>query len=777
MVIKKPLPVNGPMTDSKGFIAKNSAGPQKPGGWYLVSGFRRFLGFLSRPGKLRDILVLLLVIALAGIPPYLVMANRWFETLESDVLNPLWCESLFLCGSWLPSYFLVVFICLGLLLVLIFFLRKNPVVIQENPLESLRIAPVGKKQTRAGLIYIYAAVAAFIILVVYSLFNIKLPGWNLAFIWLLFMLGCFLYNIPLDLVINLWRRNGNLYIAQLLFQTSIVAFLWGLYQNPDILWLTVGLTILAAANLWRFRRDIPPIYWIVTLALVVFTINLNGWWTVAVGDDYDFLYFARAILSITRFQDVGNLLFKGTAAHGSHPFFSSFLQSISMMVLGNNNFGWRFSNPFLCAVSVIFFYLFCRTFISKRLSLMAAFLMAVSSCLMSFSKIGYNNLQALFAMTLLLATAAWALRAGNLLTYACLGSEIAFCFYIYPAALYVIPLPFLLLVLYDFPKTRRKFGLWLVMILTAIALIFPLFMQASYWNAKLPGTFYNQPELVQSTSAMTYHVVTNLLYAFFSYMFIVQESHFIASSYLDPLTCGFFVIGFCLLICQMKRQKFPLFILLSYIFFLLIIGVSHDRTHPPNTRMFLFIPLYALIAAWGVSWIAGWVGKIKPLTGRFYLIIACLFTILMTGINLYQAYPLSHFRFTNLQSFESLFVRVAKRVSRVKPNFTRTFAVIVDQDWGIDGLLMLQEVYPELAYVKIEQIRIETPPVPDDYKKMLQDPDTVVFFFAKMDPSWFQPLGDQLKGYGKVPCEITTYTGASRFTLYHDPNLPQACYP
>jgi hypothetical protein len=82
-----------------------------------------------------------------------------------------------------------------------------------------------------------------------------------------------------------------------------------------------------------------------------------------------------------------------------------------------------------------------------------------------------------------------------------------------------------------------------------------------------------------------------------------------------------------------------------------------------------------------------------------------------------------------------------------------------------------------LAYVKIEQIRIETPPVPDDYKKMLQDPDTVVFFFAKMDPSWFQPLGDQLKGYGKVPCEITTYTGASRFTLYHDPNLPQACYP
>lgn len=731
------------------------------------------------PGSHRraDIIILLVVILLAGIPPYLVVANRWLETLDRDVLNPVWCESIFLCGSMLPSYFLVVFICLFLLLALFFFLRKRPVIINEKVLVPLTIPPVDAKQARVGLIYIWAGIILFIGIVSWWFYSPTLPGWNLVFAWLVFIIGCFLYTVPLGHIKEIIKKNVNLWTALLLFQAAIIAFFWGLYENPDILWFMVGLLLLSAINLWRYRAQIPLIYWILALALTVFTINLNGWWTAAVGDEYNFLQIAREILSKSRFQDVGDILFKASGAFGTHPIFSSALQAISMLILGNNNFGWRFSNPFLCVLSVGLFYQFCRSFIPKNQALVAAFLIAVSSCLMSFSKIGYNNLQALFGMTLLLATAAWALRWRNLLTYVCLGSEIAFCFYIYPAALYVIPLPILLLVLYDFPRTRQAWKLWLAMALTALCLIFPLIIQSGYWEAKLPGTFYNQPELVQSANAMVYHLVTNLLYAAFTYMFIVEESHFIAASYLDPLTCGFFVIGFCLLIYQMRRQKFPLFILLTYIFFLVIIGASHDRTHPPNTRMFLFIPLYALIAAWGVCWIREWLNSIKPLDQKALLILASIFTILMTGINLYQAYPLSHFRYSNQVSFESLFVRVAERVGTASKNSTKTFAVIVNQDWGVDGLRMLQQAYPSLAYVKIEQIRINEPPVPDDYEVMLKDKDTVVFFFAGMDHSWFKPLDDQLRGYEKVPCEITTYTGASRFTLYHDPSLPQACYP
>ena len=722
-------------------------------------------------------LLLFVVVLLAGIPSALVMANRWFGVMEREVVNPYWCKSDFLCRSALPSYFLIVFTCLALLLVVMIFVRKRTVVIREVPLEVVTMPGVSRNQSKAGLIYIILSVTGFVVLAGYSLYQQMLPGWNLVFLWLVFIAGCFLWSVPWGYVKTIIRQKAGRYTALLLLQLALILFLSGLYGNPEVIWLSAWLLVLAGINLWRYKNRVPPIYWIATLALIVFTYDLNGWWTAAVGDEYNFMTVAQEILAQPRIQDAGNLLFKAEGAHGTHPMFSSALHALSMVFLGNNNFGWRFSNPFLCMLSVVLFYLFCRSFIPNRLALLASFLMAVSSCLMSFSKIGYNNLQALFAMTLLLAAAVWAIRWRSLFTYACLGSVLAFCFYIYPAALYVIPLPLLLLAIYDFPRTRQKVALWLVMLLTMCALIFPLFMQPVYWAAKVPGTFYNQPEITRSTASMLYHVVSNLLYASFSYMFIVEESHYVAVSYLDPVTCGLFAIGFWLLIVQMRRQKFPQFILLSYVFYIFIIGVSHDRTHPPNTRMFLFIPLYALIAAWGVCWVWEQVNSLLPGRKHVSRVSAILFAVILTGVNLYQAYPLSHYRFAHQANFESLFIRVAQKLTNVDPHVTKTYAVIVNENWSVEGLLMMQKVYPELQYAKIEQVRITEPPVPDEYSMMFNDRNTYVFFFSGMDQSWFQPLDEQLRGFNKVPCEITTYTGDYRFTLYHHPDMPQGCYP
>ena len=92
-------------------------------------------------------------------------------------------------------------------------------------------------------------------------------------------------------------------------------------------------------------------------------------------------------------------------------------------------------------------------------------------------------------------------------------------------------------------------------------------------------------------------------------------------------------------------------------------------------------------------------------------------------------------------------------------------------------LLMMQKIYPELQYAKIEQVRIEEPPVPDEFSMMLNDRNTFVFFFSGMDQSWFPSLDEQIRGFNKVPCVITTYTGDYRFTLYHHPDMPQGCYP
>jgi hypothetical protein len=193
--------------------------------------------------------------------------------------------------------------------------------------------------------------------------------------------------------------------------------------------------------------------------------------------------------------------------------------------------------------------------------------------------------------------------------------------------------------------------------------------------------------------------------------------------------------------------------------------------------MFLFIPLYALIAAWGVFWIKEKIINVFSLKNGIPFIATAIFAVLMTAVNLYQGYPLSHFRYSHNQSFESLFIRVSERVSAADPNVTKTYAVIVNEEWGVDGLLTMQKVYPSLAYAKIEQIRLTKPVLPDTTFPLLADKNTIVVFFAGMDKQWVKPLDSQLRTLDKLPCEITTTTGDKRFTLYHSPDQPQACYP
>ena len=64
-------------------------------------------------------------------------------------------------------------------------------------------------------------------------------------------------------------------------------------------------------------------------------------------------------------------------------------------------------------------YLFLQsTFWIGRVALLACFFLAVSHYLINFSKIGYVSLQALFALSLSLAVAAWAARSGRTAAFA-----------------------------------------------------------------------------------------------------------------------------------------------------------------------------------------------------------------------------------------------------------------------------------------------------------------------------------------------------------------------
>jgi hypothetical protein len=272
-----------------------------------------------------------------------------------------WCQSSYLCETWLPSYFLIVVACAVGLLVFMFFQRREPVVVVKNSIASLENKPVGEDQARVGSYFIVGSACGFALIVLLSLINDQYPGWSLVLVWLAFLAGCFLRAFALESILDSWKKNGEFWISILLAYVSIVAILVGYFGQPQIFSATAVLLVLAMANLWRFRRRVPPIFWIVSLALIVYTININGWWTAVVGDEYGFHDLARQLAEKTGFLELGKVLFKAGSEFGIHPYFSSFLQAISMKFLGPENFGWRFSNAYLCALSVGLLYLFCKT--------------------------------------------------------------------------------------------------------------------------------------------------------------------------------------------------------------------------------------------------------------------------------------------------------------------------------------------------------------------------------------------------------------------------------
>lgn len=725
--------------------------------------------------RLRALSTLFLTLVLASIPPALVVADRWLNILSRDKMRDEWCRSTFLCETMLPSYFLVVFACAIGLLIFLFFQRHNPVVVTENKIVSFEIQPIGQNQVKMGTYLIIGSAIGFGLIVLTSLIRNQYPGWELVLVWIAFITGCFLRSYTLESVSTILKRNAEFWVSLLLVHVSIIGVLVGYYSQAQILWIAVILLLLTLANLWRFRKQVPLIFWIVTLSMIIFSIGINNWYFTVIGDEYSFPEFARRLAQDLNFFEIGKIFFKGDGVYGAHPYISSLLQAISIKLLGYGNFSWRFSSLYLSSLSVCLFYLFCKTFISKHLALIAAFLLAVSSYIMSFGKIGYNNLQALFALALVLAITAWAIRSKLIFAFSCLGSALAFCFYTYPVAFYSIPLPFFLLLLYYPPKNWEVAKRWLIMIAVFIVMIFPLMFQPIYWQSKVAGTIFFQSDLIQSWSTILKHFATNILYSFFSFLYIPEENHFLASSYLDPLTAAFFLIGFCILLYQMRRQRFSIFVLVSLLFFMLTVGATHDRSAPPNTRMFLLLPFFVLIAAWGIVWIEEKIKYTYSSRPGTPPVLVPILLVAIAGFNLYQAYPLSHNR--SGIPFESLFIHISQKMFVAQPSTPLNYAVVVNETWSIDGFLMLQKLYPHLAWAEIYQIRITEPSFSELSFPLLSQRNTIVILTPWLDPLWVVALDAPLQELGKVPCEITTPKGEKRFVVYHHPDLYQLCDP
>ena len=603
----------------------------------------------ARPGVRRvdaqAALLLALTCLLALIPPTLVFLDRWLLNQRArELFQTWWCRANLLCQSAYPSYFLVIFpcllLCVPLVWILIGRLPKNWLLLRLTLRSNPQSAPLSAGQTWASRLLFATAGVSILLIVLRAVVRHHVPGWELALAYAGYLLAWALREAPAAEVWAALRQRRGPLTAILLGEVALLVVLASRYGQYRFHWITAMLLLLAGANLWRYRKVIHPIVWITTLALILYATNMNAWWLSAIGDEYSFWAYAREIAEKQRLSFIGANLFNGQAVYGAHPYFSSLIQSIFMKLFGSDGFGWRISNACLSAAAVLLLYLFARTFVTRRTALMAALFLAISHYIISFGKIGYNNLQALLAEALVLAAAAWAVRTRRPLAFAVLGAGIGFCFYVYPAALYIVPLPVLLLLFYLPPVSRAAIGRWAVMAISALIPIIPLFLQPGYWQAKIAGTLFYNPEIIRTGLGTIVHVGSNFIYAALSHLYLPQESHFVVVSYVDPLTAALVWLGLACFLRLVFRERFAAFCLIAYAVLLFLVGASHDRQFPSATRMFLLLPWYALFAAAGLTWLVAELRSTGLLHGSGRGVVALVFIIAL-GLNLYQAYPLA----------------------------------------------------------------------------------------------------------------------------------------
>lgn len=718
-------------------------------------------------------------LALAAVPSWLIVDHYWFNHEQlSNQMRAGWCSVDFLCRMNWPGYFGVVLACAVGVLALVL-AERRPLTGLWNAVgqpSAASTAPDLSQQRRLSRGLLVVAGLGLLVTAATALAGGRQPTVNYALFLAVYAAAWVVWQVPLAAVVNWWRTQHALVLAVALAHVALIGVLAAYYGTRSLLGAMVLLLVVAVANLARFRARLHPIFWIISAALVVYTLRIDAWWFSVVGDEYSFFSYAREIVTGETSGSFGQNFFSGTAVYGAHPYLSSVLQALSMKLLGMNNFGWRFSSLYLSALSIGLFYAFGRTFVQRRVALLAAGLLAVSHYVMAFGKIGYNNLQALFALGLVLAAAAWVIRTRQLLAYAGLGLAMGLCFYVYPAALYALPLPVLLLWLYDRPLTMAAWRAWGLTGLTALLVLIPLLLQPGYWEAKVMGTLFFNPDLTRSLSAVVNHFATNWLYAFFSFWYVPGASHFVSVAYVDPLSALFVLIGLGCLLRQARRERFALFLVVSFGLMLFLVGATHDRLYPSTTRMFMLLPWWTLLAAVGLVWLQR--GLVGLGAGRIAW-MGVLGTVLVgiVAINLHLAYGLAYQQALARGGLENLYLRLAQDVQAVEGNRPKTFVFVTDPEWGIDGLYLLQLAYgTPTSPTQLEKITVEQPLLSEAALARLADVDTLIILKPWLPADWQIALGDQLTGLGKRGCPVTRAgQGKAVFVLWHAPALASLC--
>lgn len=736
-----------------------------------------------RPANRKHLIYTILISILAAIPSIWVFKTRWLDPFPGFRLFRWWygwCSWQLFCQTTLPGLAIVGFpVCAVSLAVLFLLIKKSQIVpsIITSP-DSHDVSAVDaarKQQVLLPRILLGISCVGFFLILVDSLSSGRIPGWDLVAVFLCFLAACF-FSESRDFP-GWIRKNAGFSLSIFLNHLLFIAVMYAGSEQKQWMIMAVAAFLISLVNLLRYRNRLPPIYFVFLLAILLFTLWNNTWWSSLVGDEYSQFELDYALVQKQDLAWFGNNLFNPKGNFGTTPMLATYIQVFFMKVLGVNGFGWRFSNAYLCAFGIVLFYYFLRKFVVERIAWTSAALLASSEYLISFGKIGYTNLQAFFAFALVLAVAAWASQSKSKWIFCLLGSSLAFCCYIFPAALYVLPLPILFLCFYYPPNTREAVKHWGIMLAALGLLIYPLFLQPIYWIEKVPGTILVNPNAMESAGTVLNHILSNVFYAFFSFLYVQRETHFIAASYADPLTGMFILIGFFFLLFQTRKHRFLVFWMAGFLILLLAVGASHGYDFPPTTRMFLILPWWMLFAAAGLEYLLAQCSALVRFPRKAWLGVHLGIVLLVIGLNEYQAQRLAYTLYGSRPPLEAIFIRQAEEVKRINPGNSPNYIFLTDTSWTTEGFKRFPMLYPQiLGGASISTVKIVGPDIPASVYSSIAAPDTIIFILPFFHLAWQRNIEDGLIKTGKKPCRIRAPEGVEIVVVYSVPEYTSTCH-
>ena len=713
------------------------------------------LSLISIATLLRGNSTYIAILLLAFFPPALVILDRWFDIqwIHTRFLSS-WCYPAIHCNTTLPAYFVII-LPVTILLLFLFIFRDDPItaLIPANPpLRERNESLPSPWQRRIGGFVISISIIWIVWRIVWVWHNTTTPGWNYLGAYLFLLCGWTLRDIPFNHVVVHWKENRRKYCFLLINHISLIGVLASLSTSHKSWGLFLILFLVSAFAFRKSLRDISNSYWISSFALVIFSLGINHWSFSIIGDEYAFFRYAENIVQHHNFSNIGAHFFYGQGVYQTHPYLSSLIQAVFMKVFGVFNFGWRFSNIYLSAIAIGLCHSVCRSFLRAPVAALAGLFLAFSHYLIAFGKIGYNNLQAFFLLALVLYFTRRAIAHKRNVDFAILGSAWGLCFYVYPAALFVPPISFLLLLFYHFPISRNAIRNWGCSILCLLLLLLPLFSQTTYWLNKIPGTFLYTPALSQNIANIAHHLSSNLISAIYSFLYAPQETHFVAGSYVDPLSAALTLIGFSLLLSKYRSNKFVTFLIASFVYLLFFLGATHDRSVPSTTRMYLLLPWFAIFSAIGFMWIIQGLNAI-----RWRRILTALALVACLVLNLYQAFPLAQKRMAyRYHSFQVLFLRDVPQLLTPKDDVNPLITILNQPDTHV-----LESLYELLDIYQIPYTR-----------EQLTEVDAEDFLQGDLDEEWLSDTHSLIIitpwVYGEIRTSIErvlSHTGKGRYEI------------